>query len=236
MILIMPRAPDVAHHDDRDGHDGHEPVRWTRSPMAEAGRGSARWQITMGPVTTGGKKRMTRVGPNTLNSADSTRYRSPEHATPRQAYGNRSASPLGAMAAYPAMKANDDPRNAGTFPFESRWNNSVPTPANSSVVETGRPVSDRHQDRRAEHGEHVLQSEDRHLRRAELARIVNCIGAVLGPHGRRFLFAHLQPLISRPLRCRMLPRSVIRRARLREPLASCHKFAQCAMPKRPSAC
>ena len=97
-------------------------------------------QMTMGPVTTGGKKRMTRLGPNTLNSAESTRYRSPEHATPRQAYGNRSASPLGAMAAYPAMKANDDPRNAGTFPFESRWNNSVPTPANSSVVETGRPV------------------------------------------------------------------------------------------------
>ena len=38
-----------------------------------------------------------------------------------------------------------------------------------------------------------------------LPRIVNRIGAVLGPHGRRFLFAHLQPLISRPLRCRMLP-------------------------------
>ena len=56
-------------------------------------------EITMGPVTTGGKKRMTRVGPNTLNSADSTRYSRPAHATPRQAYGSRSASPFGAMAA-----------------------------------------------------------------------------------------------------------------------------------------
>ena len=53
----------------------------------------------MGPVTTGGKKRMTRVAPNTLNSADNTRYRRPAHATPRQAYGSRSASPFGAMAA-----------------------------------------------------------------------------------------------------------------------------------------
>ena len=56
-------------------------------------------QMTMGPVTTGGKKRMTRAAPNTRNSADSTRYKRPAHATPRHAYGSRFASPLGAMAA-----------------------------------------------------------------------------------------------------------------------------------------
>ena len=39
------------------------------------------------------------------------------------------------------MKANDEPRNAGTFPFERKWNKSVPKPANRSVAETERPVS-----------------------------------------------------------------------------------------------
>ena len=39
------------------------------------------------------------------------------------------------------MNANDEPRNAGTLPFELKWNSSVPTPANSSVAETDRPVS-----------------------------------------------------------------------------------------------
>ena len=42
-------------------------------------------QMTMGPVTTGGKKRMMRRGPNTLNSAETMRYRRPAHATPRHA-------------------------------------------------------------------------------------------------------------------------------------------------------
>ena len=48
---------------------------------------------------------------------------------------------MGAMAAYPAMNANDDPRNAGTFPFARKWNSSVPKPANSNVAETESPVS-----------------------------------------------------------------------------------------------
>ena len=52
--------------------------------MAEEARISP-MQMTMGPVTTGGKKRMTRAAPNTRNSADSTRYRRPAHATPRHA-------------------------------------------------------------------------------------------------------------------------------------------------------
>ena len=42
-------------------------------------------QMTMGPVTTGGKKRMIRWGPNTLNRAEITRYSRPAQATPRQA-------------------------------------------------------------------------------------------------------------------------------------------------------
>ncbi len=41
--------------------------------------------MTMGPVTTGGKKRMTRSVPKMRNSAESTRYSSPEHATPKHA-------------------------------------------------------------------------------------------------------------------------------------------------------
>ena len=52
--------------------------------MAELARISP-MQMTMGPVTTGGKNRMTRAGPNARNSAESTRYKRPAHATPRQA-------------------------------------------------------------------------------------------------------------------------------------------------------
>ncbi len=39
------------------------------------------------------------------------------------------------------MKAKDEPRNAGTFPFERKWNSSVPRPANSRVADTDSPVS-----------------------------------------------------------------------------------------------
>ena len=45
------------------------------------------------------------------------------------------------MAAYPAMNAKDEPKKAGTFPFERKWNSSVPKPANRSVAETDNPVS-----------------------------------------------------------------------------------------------
>ena len=40
--------------------------------MADEARMSP-MEMTMGPVTTGGKKRMTRSGPKTRNSAESTR-------------------------------------------------------------------------------------------------------------------------------------------------------------------
>ena len=52
--------------------------------MADEARMSP-MQMTMGPVTTGGKNRMMRRGPNTLNSAEMTRYSRPAAATPRQA-------------------------------------------------------------------------------------------------------------------------------------------------------
>ena len=39
------------------------------------------------------------------------------------------------------MNANEEPRNAGTFPFARKWNSSVPRPANRSVADTDRPVS-----------------------------------------------------------------------------------------------
>ncbi len=38
------------------------------------------------------------------------------------------------------MKANDDPRKAGTFIFVIKWKIKVPRPAKRSVTETGRPV------------------------------------------------------------------------------------------------
>ena len=39
------------------------------------------------------------------------------------------------MAAYPPRKAKDDPKNAGTFPLVTRWNKSVPKPANNRVAD-----------------------------------------------------------------------------------------------------
>ena len=41
--------------------------------------------MMMGPVTMGGKYRMTFWGPKTLNSSASTRYRRPAQATPKDA-------------------------------------------------------------------------------------------------------------------------------------------------------
>ena len=38
------------------------------------------------------------------------------------------------------MKANDEPRNAGTWDCVIRWKMRVPIPAKRRVVDTGRPV------------------------------------------------------------------------------------------------
>ena len=47
-------------------------------------------EMMMGPVTIGGKKRMTLLTPKALNSADRITYISPAQATPKQAYTRRS--------------------------------------------------------------------------------------------------------------------------------------------------
>ena len=89
---------------------------WDRvSPMA----------MMMGPVTMGGKNRITLPVPNTLIRRESSRYTSPAQATPKLAYGSSfelsralpALSIMGAMAAYPPRKAKDEPRKAGTLPF-----------------------------------------------------------------------------------------------------------------------
>ena len=41
---------------------------------------------------------------------------------------------IGAIAAYPPRNANEDPKNAGTLNFVSKWNSNVPRPAISNVV------------------------------------------------------------------------------------------------------
>ena len=204
-------------------------------PMAELARMSP-MAITMGPVTTGGKKRMTRLGAEHLEQRGKHQVQKPGARHAQAGVRQQVGLAVGRDGRIPGNESERRSQERRHLPLRKQMEQQRAHAGEQQRGGDGQTRQDRHQDRRAEHGEHVLQSEDRHLRRAELARIVNCIGAVLGPHGRRFLFAHLQPLISRPLRCRMLPRSVIRRARLREPLASCHKFAQCAMPKRPSAC
>ena len=60
-------------------------------------------EIMMGPVTMGGKKRMTFLTPKALKAAASTRYMSPAQATPKQAYG--SISVLGTVR-LPASSAS----------------------------------------------------------------------------------------------------------------------------------
>ena len=77
--------------------------------------------------------------------AASTRYTSPATATPRQAYGSIAVGsvPSGASAftaAYPPRNANEEPKNAGTLNFVIKWNNKVPRPAISRVVEISSPV------------------------------------------------------------------------------------------------
>ena len=54
--------------------------------------------IMIGPVTIGGKKRITLFTPKALMSPASMTYTSPAVATPRQAYGRSSFSPFGAIA------------------------------------------------------------------------------------------------------------------------------------------
>ena len=102
--------------------------------------------MMIGPVTIGGKNFIIFSAEKTLIKADMTKYNNPAHATPKHAYGIISTLLLpsaksGAMAAYPPKKAKEDPKNAGTFFFVTKWNNNVPTPANNKVVDTSKPVN-----------------------------------------------------------------------------------------------
>ena len=102
--------------------------------------------MIIGPVTIGGKYRITLPVPNMAKSPDITKYRRPAQNTPAQAYGRAwaalrpEAAPIWTTAAYPPMKAKDEPRKAGTLNFVMRWKRRVPIPAKSRVADTDRPV------------------------------------------------------------------------------------------------
>lgn len=61
-----------------------------------------------------------------------------------------------ATAAYPPKKANDEPRNAGTFLPVIKWNNKVPKPAINNVVATSNPVRSGTNTVAAKHSESML--------------------------------------------------------------------------------
>ena len=99
-------------------------------------------QIMIGPVTAGGRNRITFLTPTSLMISARTRYNRPATTIPPQAYGSFSPIVISAKipvsrfatVAKPPRNANDEPRNAGTLNFEQRWKNSVPTPAKNNVT------------------------------------------------------------------------------------------------------
>ena len=102
--------------------------------------------MIIGPVTIGGKNFIIFSAEKILINAAITKYNNPAHATLKQAYGIIAtlllpSARIGAIAAYPPKKAKEDPKNAGTLFFVTRWNSSVPIPANNSVVDTSKPVN-----------------------------------------------------------------------------------------------
>ena len=99
-------------------------------------------QMMIGPVTTGGRKRMTRFTPASLMISARIRYNSPATTIPPHAYCSFSMSGILAYipesrlatVANPPRKAKDEPRKAGTLNLEQRWKNKVPMPAQNSVT------------------------------------------------------------------------------------------------------
>ena len=99
-------------------------------------------RIMMGPVTTGGRKRMTLLTPTALMMAASTTYSRPATTMPPQAYWSFSAAAMSAYlpadrlatASKPPRKAKEEPRKAGTFILAHTWKNRVPKPAKNRVV------------------------------------------------------------------------------------------------------
>ena len=104
-------------------------------------------QIIIGPVTTGGKKRITFFTPTKRMTKASTRYKRPATTIPPQAQASFSAfvieanSPsfIPAIVAKPPKNAKEEPKKAGTFILEHTWNNRVPNPAQNRVTATVRP-------------------------------------------------------------------------------------------------
>ena len=89
MILIMPRPKMLARMTTAMATRAIHQLAW-QLLMAEELR-LRPMQMMTGPVTIGGKNRMTFFVPKALNSAASTTYSRPAHATPKQAYGSISA-------------------------------------------------------------------------------------------------------------------------------------------------
>ena len=140
MILIMPRPQMLAtmmmametsaSHQQLEALDTAEGARFR--PM----------RMMMGPVTTGGRKCITRWTPTALMMAARITYSRPAMTMPPQAYCNFSEGSIvaympelnSAMAEKPPRKAKDEPKKAGTFSFVQKWKNRVPKPAKKRVV------------------------------------------------------------------------------------------------------
>ena len=99
-------------------------------------------RMMMGPVTTGGRKRMTCFTPTALMTRASATYSRPATTMPPQAYCSFSDASMAAYlpessldtASNPPRKAKEEPRKAGTRSRVHTWKNSVPTPAKNRVV------------------------------------------------------------------------------------------------------
>ena len=99
-------------------------------------------QIMIGPVTTGGRKRITRFTPTHRMISARIRYNNPATTIPPHAYCSFSLSailaniPVSSAATLekPPRKANEDPRKAGTLNLVHRWKNKVPNPAQNNVT------------------------------------------------------------------------------------------------------
>ena len=100
----------------------------------------------IGPVTIGGKSLLTLSYPITLINPANTTYTRPaiiRAPLTAASLSRNSGSPILAspkIADIPPMKANDEPKNTGTFLLVTPWNISVPTPAQNSVIDVLRPV------------------------------------------------------------------------------------------------
>lgn len=144
-------------------------------------------EIMMGPVTTGRKE------PHDLAHAEHFDESAEDHVDQpgyydaarriRQHLAGVPSAPSRGHSSIAAQDAKLEPRNAGTLPFVSRWNSSVPMPANSSAVETLIPVRMGTEHRRAKHGECVLHAQHQHLGYAQLTGVVQPFPAELDLFG-----------------------------------------------------